>query len=162
MSVELVSSSGESSDECFALGHADSLSAVLVNLIDNAIKFAPERSKVTVSVRSGEADRVLIEVRDQGAELSSHEGQRIFDRFYQADDRLDRKGGGVGLGLSISRQLVELMGGRIGWRAAGGGRRNGDGSQGNVFFVDLEACAAHPVESKVRKPGRGAVSNQHG
>ena len=161
MSVEICPSAKESSHDLFALGHADSLSAVLVNLVDNAVKYGPEGSTISIVVKTSDPDRMLIEVRDKGELLTRQEGQRVFERFYQADDRLDRKGGGVGLGLSISRQLVELMGGSIGWRATKDSDEDGGGTSGNVFYVELLACSAPQIEQTIGE-SKEEGSKQHG
>lgn len=113
----------------------DALLAVLGNLVDNAIKYGAENSTVVLAAgASGARDgRVVIAVRDRGEILKPDEAKRIFERFYQADDRLARRGGGVGLGLSIARKLTELMAGVVGWNAT---------ADGNSFFVELPAAVA--------------------
>ncbi len=88
------------------------LELILGNLLSNAIKFTPEGGQIRVSAYGGEAE-VMIKVQDTGAGLSLPERERIFDRFYQVEDSLTRRHGGLGLGLSIVRGLVELHGGRI-------------------------------------------------
>lgn len=140
-----------SESKLLALAHRDSLTAVVVNLIDNALKYGPENGVVNVVVASGkrsesggDADLVRIEVRDEGQALSKREGRRIFERFYQVDDQLNRRSGGVGLGLSISRQLIELSDGKVDWCP-------GDGGRGNVFFVELPACMEDLAGTKVNR-----------
>jgi len=88
------------------------LELILGNLLSNAIKFTPENGAVSVSARRDGED-VLIAVHDTGPGLSMPERERIFDRFYQVEESLTRRHGGLGLGLSIVRGLVELHGGRI-------------------------------------------------
>ncbi|HEV8468651.1 MAG TPA: MASE1 domain-containing protein, partial [Candidatus Limnocylindria bacterium] len=83
---------------------------LLVNLLDNAVKFSPAGGTVTVRLLSTGAD-VRLEVSDQGIGISPDRVGHIFERFYRAHD--DRGIGGLGLGLYISKQIVELHDGRI-------------------------------------------------
>ncbi len=95
------------------IGDPDRLIQVLNNLVDNAIKFTPAGGKVTVFSEVVD-QQVLIHVADTGQGISPAEQKRIFERFYQVDKA--RPGGavrGVGLGLSISQQIVEAHGGKI-------------------------------------------------
>nr|WP_321259776.1 response regulator [uncultured Pseudodesulfovibrio sp.] len=98
-------------------GDSDRLGQILWNLLGNALKFT-ERGLVelTVSVTRQEAGRVclLFKVRDTGAGISEDKLESIFDSFTQADSSLRKKHQGTGLGLTISRQLVNMMGGEIG------------------------------------------------
>ncbi|MBF0623607.1 MAG: response regulator [Magnetococcales bacterium] len=93
------------------------LGQILLNLTNNAVKFT-ERGEILVQVLAGqvESDRVelLFTVRDSGIGMSEEQVGRLFQAFTQADSSTTRKYGGTGLGLTISRRLVELMGGRIG------------------------------------------------
>lgn len=88
---------------------------VLSNLLDNAGKFAPAGTTVTVSARREDTD-VLIEVIDEGPGVPPDDLERIFDKFYRVK-RLDRQVAGTGLGLSICRGIVEAHGGRIAARS---------------------------------------------
>jgi signal transduction histidine kinase len=93
------------------------LRQVLLNLVANAIKFTESgevavRVKVTESSENGA--RLLFEVQDTGIGLSPDALSRLFQPFVQADGSITRKYGGTGLGLAICKQLIELMGGRVG------------------------------------------------
>lgn len=97
-------------------GDSHRLQQVFLNLIRNAIKFT-ERGTISVSVAPSSDSRrthlVQFSVADSGIGIDPEQCQTIFDRFTQANSRSNRQYGGVGLGLSISKRLVELMGGRI-------------------------------------------------
>ena len=89
------------------------LSQVLSNLINNGLKFTPPGGSVSVKATLLDEDRWQLEVKDTGIGMSADEVAIIFDEFRQADDRLTRQYGGVGLGLAITRKIVELLGGEI-------------------------------------------------
>ncbi len=87
------------------------LSQVLINLFTNAAKFTP---KGEIAVRAAqEGGRVRVSVQDTGEGIDPSLLPRLFDRFSQSDDTATRRHGGVGLGLAVSRMLVERMNGRI-------------------------------------------------
>ncbi|HEY0064684.1 MAG TPA: response regulator [Telluria sp.] len=92
------------------------LGQVLLNLVNNAIKFT-ERGEIIVRVRmeteAGPAQRLRFDVRDSGIGISAEQAGRLFVAFSQADSSTTRTHGGTGLGLSISRKLVEMMDGRL-------------------------------------------------
>ena len=97
------------------------LGQVLTNLISNAIKFTREGEVVlrvsvlsaTVTDSSSDAARIELSVSDTGVGMTPEEQKRVFSAFTQADDSTTREFGGTGLGLTISRQLVDLMGGQL-------------------------------------------------
>ena len=93
------------------------LRQVLLNLVSNAIKFT-ERGEVVVRVNVEETSeqgvRLLFEVQDTGIGLAPDAAARLFQPFVQADGSITRKYGGTGLGLAICKQLIEMMGGRVG------------------------------------------------
>ena len=96
------------------------LQQVLINLLENAVKYAPAGSTIELSASAKERD-VIVEVADRGPGLPPGEEDRIFDKFYRAKPVRE---GGVGLGLTICRGIIEAHGGRI-WaeNRAGGGAR---------------------------------------
>ena len=110
-------------------GDADRLQQVVWNLLTNAIKFTDEGGEI--SVRLGSVDtRVEITVQDSGMGIDPEFLPHIFDRFRQADPATNRVHGGMGLGLSIVRQLVELHGGTVRAESEGEGK-------GATFTVSL-------------------------
>ena len=90
----------------------DDLLTALVNLVDNAVKYAGEQNQVHLSAeRAG--DQVLISITDHGPGIPEADRERIFERFYRLDKGRSRALGGTGLGLSIVRHAVESNGGRV-------------------------------------------------
>ncbi|HXZ48300.1 MAG TPA: PAS domain S-box protein [Usitatibacter sp.] len=110
-------------------GDEDRLIQVLSNLLFNAAKFSPRGSVVTVSAKQLAESWVRTSVRDRGPGVPEHFRERIFQRFAQAHMGEDRPAEGSGLGLAISREIIERLGGHIGFDAAQGG--------GTVFWFDL-------------------------
>ncbi len=88
------------------------ITQVLANLLNNAIKFSPERTAINIRVKPDKED-VLFEVEDHGRGIPADKLEKIFEIFYQVDSGLDRKFGGTGLGLPISRGIILGHGGRI-------------------------------------------------
>ena len=113
-------------------GDSHHVRQVLLNLLGNAIKFT-ERGEVTLTVEQVKetADGVTarFEVRDTGIGIPDGAQPRIFDRFVQADDSTTRRYGGSGLGTTIAKELVELMGGTIGVTSKLG--------EGSTFWIEV-------------------------
>jgi signal transduction histidine kinase len=91
---------------------SDKLERILLNLLFNALKFTPAGGKVQVAARR-ENDELLLEVSDTGAGISGEQLPFIFDRFWQADTSSERKYRGVGIGLALVKELVEIQGGKV-------------------------------------------------
>jgi histidine kinase len=103
------------------LADEDRAVQVLTNLVGNALQYTPENGKVTIFAKRIDHE-VQISVRDTGTGIPPEHLQHIFDRFYRVDkSRSRRAGGGSGIGLTISRALVEAHGGRIWAESAGEG-----------------------------------------
>ncbi|HEX6100493.1 MAG TPA: ATP-binding protein, partial [Thermoanaerobaculia bacterium] len=102
-------------------GDADRLQQVVWNLLSNAVKFTPRGGLVTVALRR-EDDGARVIVRDTGEGIDAEILPLIFDRFRQADTGASRRFGGLGLGLSIAKNLVELHGGTLTASSEGRGR----------------------------------------
>jgi two-component system, OmpR family, phosphate regulon sensor histidine kinase PhoR len=92
---------------------AKGLDQILINLLDNAVKYTPDSGKVEVRGRQ-RGHRVRIEVHDNGPGIARKYRTRVFQRFYRVDKGRSRDTGGTGLGLSIVKHLLENMGGRVG------------------------------------------------
>jgi two-component system sensor histidine kinase VicK len=90
----------------------DRLRQVLANLLDNAIKYSPDGGVIDVRV-SANGGFGVIEIADQGIGIPTPEQQRVFDKFYRLDPDMTRGVGGSGLGLHISRELVQQMHGQL-------------------------------------------------
>src|SRR5205814_2025108 len=119
----------EAADRLHLNADASRLQQVIWNLLSNAIKFTPVGGRVHVNaVRM--RDRVEISVADTGEGIASDFLPYVFDRFRQADASTTRRHGGLGLGLSIVKQLVELHGGNVQVASQGLGR-------GATFTVSL-------------------------
>ena len=104
------------------------LKQVLVNLVENAIKYSPEGGRIAIRIADS-ADQLRIDVHDEGLGIPPSEQSRIFEKFYRLDAEMTRGVGGSGLGLYISREIVEQMGGVLSVRS-----RRGTGS---TFTVTL-------------------------
>jgi two-component system phosphate regulon sensor histidine kinase PhoR len=91
----------------------DRLVQILVNLVDNAVKFTTEGGSVSIEARPGPAGRVEIRVRDTGVGIPSTDLPRITERFYRVDKTRSREVGGTGLGLAIVKHLVQAHGGEL-------------------------------------------------
>jgi signal transduction histidine kinase len=110
---------------------------IVVNLLDNALKYSPADTPVTVSADTDGAG-VRVSFRDRGAGILESERERIFDRFYQIDHGLTRSNGGVGLGLHICRRTAESLGGRV-WL-------DETDDSGSVFCLWLPASDVESVD----------------
>ncbi len=120
-------------------GDADRLQQIVWNLLTNAVKFTPKGGRIQVKVQRINS-HVEIVVSDSGVGISKEFLPYVFDRFRQADASITRTHGGLGLGLSIVRQLVDLHGGSVGVQSEGEGK-------GTTFTITL--------------PFVGVVSNQN-
>jgi signal transduction histidine kinase len=113
----------------------DKVRQVLVNLVDNAIKYSPDGGRVEVRVEpAGRTVRFL--VSDRGLGIPAAEHRRIFEKFFRLDPNLTRGVGGTGLGLYICRELVLRMGGRI-WVESEEGT-------GSTFTFELPVASEPP------------------
>jgi len=118
------------------LGDQTRLKQVVVNLIDNAIKYTPSGGHVTVSVRAEET-KALLEVVDTGLGMSPETIPHVFERFYRADKARSRDSGGAGLGLAIVKAICSAHGAEV--------EVSSQESQGSRFRVELPLVAGESV-----------------
>ena len=102
---------------------------VFNNLLNNAVRFTPHPGRIRICLTATEKE-ALVEVQDNGIGIPPDKLTRIFDQFYQVEDHMTRRYGGLGLGLAIAKVIVELHGGRIWAESEGNGK-------GSVFKVAL-------------------------
>lgn len=119
------------------------LSQVLTNLIGNALKFTPAGGHVTVRAGAGASGTVVVEVSDDGPGLNEDEMRRLFNPFTRVARLGTPARPGTGLGLYISRRLVEAMGGTVGCRSLGPGK-------GATFWCTLPRASTRPARPRTR------------
>lgn len=124
-------------DKVFA--DPDALQTLLVNLLDNAVKYTPEGGAV-IARGMGVEQGYRFEVADTGPGIPLEDQERIFERFYRVDRARSRQTGSTGLGLAIVKHIAEAHGGRVGLSS-----EPGDGS---TFTVVLPSAPAEPARSK--------------
>ena len=109
----------------------------LVNLLTNAAKYTDDGGRILITSRE-ESGSVVIEVADNGVGIPASLLPRVFELFVQSDRTLDRAQGGLGIGLSVVRRLIEMHGGEVSARSAGPG-------EGSTFTVRLPLIASSPA-----------------
>ena len=124
---------------------------VLWNLLRNAAKFTPERGDIYVNVSNIEDNRVRIQIRDTGIGIAPDVLPRVFNAFEQGDASVTRQFGGMGLGLAISKSLIEMHHGTI--RAESAGR-----DKGSTFTLELPRASA-PRHSNAAPTKQGEKQN---
>ena len=135
------------------VGDEQRLWQVLTNLLSNAIKFTPEEGQITLDVRLNDRDeercQLRVDVRDTGIGISKEQQKKLFRSFVQADSSVSRRFGGTGLGLVISKSIVEMMGGEIGVKS--------EENRGATFFFTIWAKEARGDEKSggALEPGDG-------
>ena len=122
-------------------GDPDRLTQVVGNLLSNAAKFSPDEGRIQIGLARVEGV-MQIRVRDEGVGIDAQILPHVFDLFVQGDQSLDRAQGGLGVGLTVAKRLVELHGGRIAVRSEGPGR-------GSEFTIVLPAGALAGGEQAV-------------
>jgi signal transduction histidine kinase/ActR/RegA family two-component response regulator len=122
-------------DEAFVNGDPLRLEQVVNNLLTNAIKYTPSGGRIEASVQLEGEETVIIRVRDNGLGIAPELLPRVFDLFIQAEPSLDRSKGGLGIGLTLVRALVEMHDGEVSVRSAGPGM----GSEFEIRFPRVAA-----------------------
>ena len=112
------------------------MAQVVGNLLQNAVKFTPPHGRIALEA-VGEGEELVLRVRDNGVGMAADVLPNVFELFAQGDRSLDRAQGGLGIGLSLVRALVEMHGGRAEAASEGPGR-------GSVFTLRLPRCAPRP------------------
>src|SRR5919106_1051588 len=127
-------------EPAWILGDAVRLEEVIVNLLSNAAKYTPEGGDVWLGIEE-EGDEVVIRVRDTGVGIAPDLLPQIFDLFTQAQRTLDRSQGGLGVGLTVVRKVIEMQGGTTEAHSSGLG-------QGSEFIVRLPALRSPAGQAK--------------
>ena len=130
-------------------GDPTRLEQIVTNLLNNAVKYTEPRGQITLTL-AREGDQAVLHVRDSGIGISAEMQQSVFDLFVQADHSLDRARGGLGIGLTLVRSLVELHGGTISVFSHGR-------DHGSEFTVRLPALSATLNQS----PHNSRVETNH-
>jgi PAS domain S-box-containing protein len=117
------------------------LTQCIANLLTNAAKFTPTRGDIAVNARV-EGDHAAIEVADTGIGISADLLPRIFELFVQGERGLDRSEGGLGIGLSVVKQLIEMHGGRVACSSDGAGH-------GATFAIYLPLAVQETISQKL-------------
>ncbi|MFQ5632192.1 MAG: ATP-binding protein, partial [bacterium] len=145
-------------DEIIVYVERDKLEKIVSNLLSNAFKFTPKRSEICVAVsthpeehpsrpalnKGGQRGVVEITVRDSGTGIPPERLERIFDRFYQADDLYTSEQGGSGIGLALTKELVELHHGEI--------QVTSELGKGSTFIVRLPLGKEHLKPEEIVEP----------
>jgi len=120
---------------------------LFINIIDNAIKYNIPHGKIDVSFRKEDAF-IVIQVKDTGIGVAEEDLNQVFERFYRVDKSRSKHIAGIGLGLSICREIVRLHGGRITMKS----QRGGGGTTVSVY-LKKDGNSAKPAPSE-RRMGR--------
>lgn len=126
--------------DMFVKADADLLEQILLNLIDNAVKYGKSGGKVEVRAMRNGNDQVCVSISDDGPGIPSEATDRIFERFFRVDKARSRSQGGTGLGLSIVKHIAQTLGGRV-WVESELGK-------GSTFFFTLKSSAAKDNSSQ--------------
>ena len=113
------------------------LKQILSNLLSNAVKFTPQGGGIDLRAWK-EGKNVVVKISDTGIGIEAEDQERIFNAFEQVDSSYSRKHGGTGLGLDLTRKLVEMHGGRIWVESEGEG--NGSAFSFTIPILDSESC----------------------
>ena len=130
-------------------GDRDALKRAVANLLENAVRLAPEGSRIRLAT-GGEGDQAWIAVADEGPGIAPEDQPHVFDRFWRADKGRSRADGGTGLGLAIVRQIAEGHGGQIRLRSKVG--------VGSSFVIWLPVAASSSSEPAPRPPASAALT----
>jgi PAS domain S-box-containing protein len=133
------------------MADARSLKQILYNYISNALKFTPDEGKVVVRVKAESKDTFRIEVEDSGVGISAEDIGRLFFEFQQLDGSASKKYSGTGLGLALTKRIVEAQGGRVGVSSTPG--------VGSIFYAILPRLT-EPVGETAKEETHVATSHR--
>ncbi|MFH6768707.1 ATP-binding protein [Gaetbulibacter aquiaggeris] len=131
------------------IGDPDRLHQILMNLLSNAIKFT-EKGYVEINL-SQKDDNLRFTIKDTGIGISSNQKELIFDSFKQGKSKSKGKFGGTGLGLTISKQLIELQGGEI-WVES-------EEDKGSIFYIELPLIVGEKTEATQKLVGESELKS---
>ncbi len=114
--INIVAPSGK--ELPFAFADIALIERVIENLLDNAVQYTPEKGSITIELSLNGSDTITVRISDTGPGIAEKEQHRIFDRFYQSDKSRKDKVGHSGLGLAITKRILELHGSSIDVRSA--------------------------------------------
>ena len=150
--LDMVLALPDDGQDCLVLGDATRLQQVLWNLLSNAIKFTPADGRVALTL-AADGNHWMITVADSGDGIAPEFLRHLFSRFRQADGTTTRRHGGLGLGLAIVQQLVELHGGSVAAASEGHG-------QGATFTVRLPRYQPQADGRPLREVFSGPITEQ--
>jgi CheY-like chemotaxis protein len=141
---------GTPPEPVFVQGDATRLAQAVSNLLNNAAKYTPRGGQIRLAVARDDG-AATVSVADDGVGIPEHMLGQVFDLFVQVDPSLEKVQGGLGIGLTIVRRLVELHGGTVEARSAGPGA-------GSEFVIRLAAAPPGPSLPATRAPGEAALA----
>lgn len=146
-------------DTLYAKYDGEKLRQIAYNLLSNSIKFTPAKGNIYISISAEEGQKanykhLIVKVKDTGVGIPEHLIPNIFDRFYQVDPGLSRKAEGTGIGLALSKELVNLMHGEISVKSPPTGAK-----VGTEFIFSLPLELANSFETGIAQSVVPGVSN---
>jgi len=126
------------------------LKQVLLNYVSNALKFTPASGRVTVHAHFEEGSTFRLEVEDTGMGIASHDIARLFQDFHQLGGGLSDEVQGTGLGLALTKRLVEAQGGKVGVISQSG--------KGSRFYADLP-CSTEWIQTDLKRLHQAAAAH---
>ena len=129
------------------LGDERRVKQVLLNLLSNAVKFTPEKGRVTLNITTASNGGIRVEIEDTGIGMDAHGIEKALTQFGQVDSKLSRRYEGTGLGLPLSKGLVEAHGGTLDIRS-----RLGHGTTVVVHFPPERSIASTVVQTDMKSP----------
>ena len=130
----------------------EKMTKILSNILSNAFKFTLEEGKIKISINKVSENSLQIKIRDTGIGISSEELPKLFDRFYQVDSSQTREQGGTGIGLALTKELVELHHGSITVESETG--------KWTEFIINLPTGRAHLKDEEILVKNKEAYENE--